>query len=196
MCVCKLFKLTQCPWSSFLSGVHPLFRNYVTCLNLESQVLVTLELPLHPQLAGADFMSAHYISLISHDVGYLPVLFLAFELGFRLCLHCNATQATCKCGLSQWSGEACQVHKPRCRREAIGCQLFLAWSPALTESSFESFSHVSFVVCSLLHVCLAFGSRQEQKIWLACGSSFLMKSPPIQNAWCQAPNHHIWFHDK
>ena len=67
MFVCKMFKLTQCPWSSFLSGVHPLFRNYVTCLNLESQVLVTLELPLHPQLAGADFMYAHYISVISPD---------------------------------------------------------------------------------------------------------------------------------
>ena len=84
MFVSKRFQLTQCPWSSFLSGVHPLFRNYVTCLNLESQVLVTLELPLHPQLAGADFMSAHYISVLLHDVGYLPVLFLEFELGFPL----------------------------------------------------------------------------------------------------------------
>ena len=182
--------------SSFLSGVHPLFHDYVTCLNLESQVLVTLELPMHPQLAGADFMSAHYIFVLSHDVGYLPVVFLAFEFGFRLCLHCNAIQARCKCGLSQWSGEACQVHKPKCRRAAIGCQLFLAWSPVLIESSCDSFSHVSLVVGSLLRVRLASGPRQEQKIWLACGSSFLMNSPPIQNARCQPPSHHIWFHNQ
>ena len=196
MFVCKLFKLTQCPWSYFPSGVHPLFRNYATCQNMESQVLVTLELPLLPQLPGADFMSAHYISVLSPVVVYLPVLFLAFELGFRLCLHCNATQAMCKCGLSQWSGEACQVHKPRCRREATGCQLFIAWSPALTESSCDSFLHVSLVVGSLLRVCLASGPRREQKIWLVCGSSFLMKSPPNQNAWCQPPSHHLWFHDR
>ena len=31
---------------------------------LESQVFVTLELSLHPQLARADFMSALYISVI------------------------------------------------------------------------------------------------------------------------------------
>ena len=193
MFVSKRFQLTQCPWSSFLSGVHPLFRNYVTCLRLESQVLVTLELPMHPHLATTDCMSAHYISVLSHDVVYLPVLFLAFEPGFRLCLHCNATQARCKCGLSQWSGEACQVHKPKCRREAIGCQLFLAWSPALTESSCDSFSHVSLVVGSLLLVCLASCPRIVQKIWLASGSSFLMKSPPNNNTWCQPPNHHLWF---
>ena len=107
-------------WSS------PLFHNYVTCLRLESQVLVTLELPMHPHLATTDCMSAHYISVLVHDVGYLPVLFVEFEPGFPLCLHCNATQARCKCGLSQRSRKACQVHKLKCRRGAIGCQLRLA----------------------------------------------------------------------
>ena len=126
----------------------------------------------------------------------MPVLFLEFELGFPLCLYCNATQARCMCGLSQRSRKACQVHKLKCRREAIGCQLFLAWSPALTESNCDSLLHVSLVVGSRLRVCLASDPRQEQKIWLACGSSFLMKSPLNQNAWCQPPSHHLWFHDQ
>ena len=111
-------------------------------------------------------------------------------------MHCNATQARCKCGLSQWPREACQVHKPKCRREAIVCQLLLAWSPAFTESSCDSFSHVSLVVGSLLRVCLASCPRKVQKIWLASGSSFFMKSPPNQNTWCQPPSHHLWFHDQ
>ena len=83
--VCQqTFPVNAMPMDFFPCWSSPLFRNYVTCLRLERQVLVTLELPLHPQLAGADCKSAHDISVISHDVGYLPVLFLAFELGFRL----------------------------------------------------------------------------------------------------------------
>ena len=86
MSVNKRAKLTQCPWSSFLSRVHPMFRNYVTCFSLVSQVLVTLELPMHPHPPAADCTLAHYTTALSHDVVYLPILFLACKPWFRLFL--------------------------------------------------------------------------------------------------------------
>ena len=53
--VCQqTFPINAMPMEFFPSGVHPLFRNYVTCLRLESQVLVILELPMHPHLAATD----------------------------------------------------------------------------------------------------------------------------------------------
>ena len=83
--VCQqTFPVNAMPMEFFPFWSSPLVRNYVTCLRLESQVLVTLELPMHPHLAATDCMSAHYISVISHDVVYLPGVFFACELGFRL----------------------------------------------------------------------------------------------------------------
>ena len=65
--------------------------NYVSCIMLESQVIVTLDLPIHPHPAAADCTIAHYTTALSHDVVYLPILFLACELGFRLFLAREAS---------------------------------------------------------------------------------------------------------
>ena len=64
----------------------PWLASTLLVFSLERQVLVTLDLPIHPPPTTTDCTPARYTTAVSHDVVYLPILFLACEPGFRLFL--------------------------------------------------------------------------------------------------------------
>ena len=149
--VCSLVcKVNALRWSSPLLG-------FTLVAQLRNFVWLEEPSPCHvgaPNKAKSSSNRVHASRLHHcgmHDVVYLPLLFVACEFGFRLCLHCNATQARSRCGLSQWPRETWLTSR-HVDGKPLDSSSFPHVSPALTESNFDSFSHVSLVVGSLLRV--------------------------------------------